>query len=173
MIVIFNTSCLKKGEEDPFISFHSRKARVVGAWKVTFRKYIDSDPNQGFSNIFSDGSYTYDNGITTTTGPQSIEYHFNKDGSFKLTSVKNGITTITEGNWDFMSGVGESKRSAQIALLSKVTANSTSTFQLSQSIIYDLIELRNKNMHWYSLDYQWGSNGSTHSIETETVLEIK
>ncbi|MDR2835017.1 MAG: hypothetical protein LBV69_02275 [Bacteroidales bacterium] len=54
IILIFpliNTGC-KKGEDDPFLSLRSRKARVAGTWKFNqCEKFIRSDFGTGQNNI--------------------------------------------------------------------------------------------------------------------------
>lgn len=35
ILPLFTTSCLKKGDEDPFVSMYTRKARVTGTWDIT------------------------------------------------------------------------------------------------------------------------------------------
>ena len=38
VLPLLTTSCFKKGEEDPFFSIYTRKARVTGEWTITNMK---------------------------------------------------------------------------------------------------------------------------------------
>ncbi len=47
VLPLITTSCLKKGEEDPFVSIYTRKARLTGKWNVSTMeskiRYIQGD----------------------------------------------------------------------------------------------------------------------------------
>ena len=125
-----NLSSCKKGENDPFLSLKSRKARVVGEWTVT----MEEGTNQDISKISFGGvtvttttneTSTYNGALYTSTSvttssaggnPQNStytdvytqSYTFEKDGTFSLETVYTGqnYTEIIEGTWAF---VGKSK----------------------------------------------------------------
>lgn len=84
-------SC-KKGEDDPFISFRSRKARVVGEWTV---KEI------------------LDNGKPSPLDGE-IKIEFKKDGTGKITNTENNITTSSSMRWDFLGGNGDFKKKERL-----------------------------------------------------------
>ncbi|MCH8331410.1 MAG: hypothetical protein IH946_08525 [Bacteroidetes bacterium] len=113
-IVVFNFSSCKKGEDDPFISWKSRNARIAGTWVFTNGVGTMSQTLVGYINedndIDSVGSLAFDGSIQTTTwtvndDPPEIEnierstsITFNKDGSydFEDKTVKTvEITVIT------------------------------------------------------------------------------
>lgn len=103
------TSC-KKGANDPFLSFKSRKGRLAGDWTVASMSYSSSWSNttssggtsttsSGTSDVTFDGStwtekWTNTSGGTTTDGTTTstgtIEYTFEKDGTY--TEVDNKTT---------------------------------------------------------------------------------
>lgn len=68
------SSC-KRGEEDPFLSFRSRDARLMGEWTLSsleVRQEINESNNSLVTNTiveekFSGDSYTTDSSITTNT----------------------------------------------------------------------------------------------------------
>jgi hypothetical protein len=101
-VMLILPSC-KKGENDPFISLKSRKARLVGEWKLV----------EGSSSVVSSSgtdTYTFngtlmtsvESGVTTTV-PYSESYTFEKDGTYKYSSnMNNGEDTDDEsGAWTF------------------------------------------------------------------------
>lgn len=53
VLPLLTTSCFKKGEEDPFFSMYTRKARIVGTWEIT--------------GLNSDIKRTYQNDVSTRT----------------------------------------------------------------------------------------------------------
>lgn len=103
------TSC-KKGANDPFLSFKSRKGRLAGDWTVASMSYSStwsntnssggtSTSSSGTSDVTFDGStwtesWTNTSGGTTTDGTTtstgSVEYTFEKDGTY--TEVDNKTT---------------------------------------------------------------------------------
>jgi hypothetical protein len=137
-----NLSSCKKGENDPFLSLKSRKARVVGEWTVT----MEEGTNQDISKISFGGvtvttttneTSTYNGTLFTSTsvttssaGGNPLEntyndvytqsYTFEKDGSFSLETVYTGqnYTEKIEGTWAFVgkSKTAELKNKEAIAL---------------------------------------------------------
>lgn len=116
------SSC-KKGENDPAISFRSRKARIVGDWKL----------DKGTSN-YTSGSFkatTTFNGNSGTEVTNSItrnftyiyELNFRKDGTFSLhnSQTYEGDTPEIykfEGQWSFVrkNKAGDLKNKESILL---------------------------------------------------------
>ena len=137
-----NLSSCKKGENDPFLSLKSRKARVVGEWTVT----MEEGTNQDISKISFGGvtvttttneTSTYNGALYTSTSvttssaggnPQNStytdvytqSYTFEKDGTFSLETVYTGqnYTEKIEGTWAFVgkSKTAELKNKEAIAL---------------------------------------------------------
>lgn len=118
-IVLSITYSCKKGENDPFLSLRSRKARITGEWKLassseTSTNTSDSGSSTTVKNFDGTTETEVYTGIlgspVTSTKTLSEEYTFEKDGTFKVvrTEIANGNTDITtgEGNWAF---VGKSK----------------------------------------------------------------
>jgi len=83
----------KKGPEDPFLSFRSRKKRVEGYWKVV--KYLDQnidsterintyhiDPVQNVDAWYPCGTRTI-----TTTRDWTLRFHFDGDGRYEKDSL--------------------------------------------------------------------------------------
>jgi hypothetical protein len=95
-------SC-KKGDNDPFFSFHSRKARVVGTWKL------------------KSGSIT-ENALTTElpypNTPYAETMEFKKDFTFIITLIDTfGVTHVTTGAWAFSNKSKDIKLKNKEALI--------------------------------------------------------
>jgi hypothetical protein len=103
LVVMLILPACKKGENDPLISLKSRKARLVGEWKLV----------EGSSSVVSSSgtdTYTFNGTVMTsvesgltTTAPYSESYIFEKDGTYKYSSnMNNGEDTDDEsGAWTF------------------------------------------------------------------------
>lgn len=181
--------CLKKGEDDPFLSLRSRKARVVGDWEVVSYKYTDT--YNSYSNPSQNNIYTYTmNGSTytsvstypnnpsnnyTSSGTETIDWTFEKDGTYKQTNTQDGQMYTSEGTWNFTSGVGELKNKSQITIYGqKYTGTGYSSTYTGNYVdmAYDLKELKNKKMVWY-YKYTYSGTNSNSSYEEEIEFEEK
>lgn len=163
------SSC-KKGENDPFISVKSRKARVVGEWTVTAGSGTDVTDN---GSTTTTTTWTYDGAVETqTTGSTSTTtnvtrtYHFEKDGNFHMVETETGTIlsvaytyeTTSEGTWNFTGRVGEEKNKEAILLTltsttTKNTVGSNTTTSTSSctgsdcfSMLMHIDQLKNKEM---------------------------
>ncbi len=99
----FLAAC-KKGENDPFLSLKSRNARITGTWKLKSAEITNSNVYGGTTQSLStsfDGTNmteTLDSGESDTYSySQTVE--INKDGTYKMTLVEDGITSDYQGNW--------------------------------------------------------------------------
>lgn len=181
-LVVVLDSC-KKGEDDPFVSLRSRKARIVGAWKMTSMKSTFTSTYSGIttSNTYTSNGSTYtltetfDGSSETMTGTETLEFEFKKDGSYTAKCVRDGDSRTEEGQWNFTSGVGELKNKSQLTMVSKSNTNtygtSSSTGNYFNSTL-DIKELRHKKI---VLAYEvFETNpGSTSTNNYELVLEPK
>lgn len=116
MILVTNLSSCKKGENDPFLSLKSRKARLTGEWTVTNIVEANSEVNSANPFLSTTTSGSYANGILTevTTNTSSgfvtqtsteeitTTYEFLKDGTYIQTNVHSSFTDVISGNWIFM-----------------------------------------------------------------------
>ncbi|MFI5164366.1 MAG: hypothetical protein ACHQHP_03860 [Bacteroidia bacterium] len=175
--------CFKKGPDDPFISLHTRKGRVVGDWTVS--------SGSGTQVNASTTTWTYSNpSLTSTTGStvstQNIvfKYSFKSDGTWSSTQTTTGTKfgqtytdVVTEsGNWDFGGGIGSIKKKTEL-ILSKLSSTdvqtigsatpstTTNTYGGQDNVsIFDIDELKNKEMI-----LKWNnSNGSGSSINSDS-----
>jgi hypothetical protein len=114
LVLTANLSSCKKGENDPFLSLKSRKARVTGEWTVTKMEGTSStvDSSDPLSNTSSTTSYdgttqtgTYTSGIIVTPNTPfayTQTFTFEKDGTFKMVQTAGTASYTMEGNWIFL-----------------------------------------------------------------------
>ncbi|MCU0433869.1 MAG: hypothetical protein MUC87_10480 [Bacteroidia bacterium] len=169
-------SC-KRGEGDPFISLLSRKARITGHWKVTSGKGKDVIGNS-VTNWTYDGTTQVYTGASTGSMTFTQEYTFEKDGTFKWVnsnpnSMVSEVDTYT-GTWNFTAGIGDQKNKSQI-LLTILTYNdgvSSTTFTGSDAptLLYDLYQLKNKEIIFKGTGTTVDNTGISTSEEFEWVL---
>jgi len=182
--VLFN-GC-RRGEDDPFISFRSRKARVTGKWKMTSikRTSYETDIFGSTTKIFTGNGSTYtrteqnSNGTNfSKTGIYTYEITFKKDGSYTAQINEDGNIANIEGKWNFTGGVGDMKDKSQITLYETSYKSPGYTFTSTGHYFndtYDLKELRNNKMVWYTkytTSYSWDNHSDTE--EEEIVFEAK
>ncbi|PBQ32188.1 hypothetical protein CNR22_10530 [Sphingobacteriaceae bacterium] len=126
------TNC-KKGEDDPLLSLRTRKARVVGEWKIksgTENYNTSSTGNNASANSIST-SYTDARYSSTTTysdsagnafsdnytGSVSYTMEFKKNGEFFSEMITDNQSRITQkGTWNFTAGIGTHKNKEQIVI---------------------------------------------------------
>lgn len=89
-------SC-RKGEDDPFISFRSREARLTGEWKLNSGSinYSDTSGNETITYTVNSISSIY------ISLQYSEKWSIKKDGSFEMNSNIEGNTTKLDGYWCF------------------------------------------------------------------------
>lgn len=135
-LLLATPSC-KKGENDPFMSLSSRKARVAGDWEITnltqstLNTESDGDWQSNettysggtITNVYTDYDGTNQTSTTTTSTLNEGTYTFNKDGTYSAvwnttssssftllgytTVTTNVQTSTTTGNWSFLGKVKE------------------------------------------------------------------
>lgn len=144
----------KKGENDPFMSLHSRKARVVGEW------------TQKSGTVTANGTvYTYPIANRTEV------MEFMSDGTYTITVVDNGSTSIEKGAWAFSTGSKDLELKNKEALLlyetSYTSGGSTSTYggtyALSGPSVLLIDRLANKEMV-IKLDGTATSGGTSYTV---------
>lgn len=103
------TSC-KKGENDPFLSLSTRKARITGEWKVSssYSKNVSTGTStvtnvNSYDGTTNTNTYTSGNINNTSTENYTIEMTINRDGSYsKITTNTTDEEKYEEsGVWTF------------------------------------------------------------------------
>jgi hypothetical protein len=149
------SSC-KKGENDPFLSLQTRKARLIGEWKVTnevitaSESYLDSNLN---INSVYDGYEKMNIVVTETpsgnkTSKDSTYYSqslsIKKDGSYIQKIINGSNLNITEGTWSFLgkSEINNLKKKEAIFL----TTNKTTISNGNETNVHDYTNLNGVTM---------------------------
>lgn len=142
----------KKGEDDPAISFLSRKSRICGEWKMT-----------NATERFNSSTYTYDKGKLTistyyggASGTYGWTFSFKKDGTYiihrNVQITYNGTVTETEeGNWYFLEkNANLDIKSKQVIALqpkSMIYNSNSQTLTGASPYLFEIIELRRNKIH--------------------------
>lgn len=147
-------SC-KKGENDPFLSLRSRKARITGEWilKSGTTTITENDTTEVL---------TYDgiNAVSSINGsfPLTEKWKINKNSSFERIIHNNGNVFTYKGNWTFNHKNKEAdiKNKEAVtfvyeyfnAVYAGGTGNYTETYSgiESPATTYIIDELKNKEM---------------------------
>lgn len=91
----------KKGDNDPFLSFSSRKARLVGEWKLVDGSTTKTSSTGTETVTYTESTQATFDGTITTTIPYTETYTFEKDGTYKYSSDEDGDLYEEEGAWTF------------------------------------------------------------------------
>jgi hypothetical protein len=153
----------KKGENDPAISFHTRKGRLTGEWKISSGTSSSTSGGNTDTETWTETQVTQTSGGTTTIGT-SAKYilTIEKDGTFKMeqgatwtfasTSVVTSYTS--NGTWNWLGGVGDTKNKSNLILRtlsetnmsgSSTTINSYTGDSAPSSVLY-IDQLKNKEL---------------------------
>ena len=137
--VILSTVCAgfvgcKKGENDPFLSFRSRKGRVAGDWTVSAYKETQTQGSNTTTTNYDGTTWTEtDPTGSPSTVTKTVTYtaKFEKDGKwssnmhatwsetiFSITTTYDETET-SSGTWNFTGGVGEEKNKSQLAMFTE------------------------------------------------------
>ncbi len=173
-------SACKKGENDPSISFRTRKARLTGVWQIktgTSRYVEESGTGLAYYETFyyDNNNYMFaDNPNYYYVGGHTLTMKFEKDGKITFTEVFDGISTSYYGNWDFNNGIGEKKKKEQVIIHFTSKTNYQGTFKYKGNltdITYDISELRNDKMKLLAKYKTENPDGS--SVYYEDIYEMK
>ena len=162
--VVFE-GCFKKGPDDPFISLHSRKARLVGDWTISAGSGKTANGTTITTWSYANPTLTSTSGSTTTTQTVTYKTSYKKDGTWTSESTTTGTifgqtykdVKTESGTWEFAGGVGSVKKKTQLvaATLSSVevqtvgttTTTTTNTYSGQESVsVFTIDELKNKTI---------------------------
>lgn len=112
VLPLLTTSCFKKGEEDPFFSIYTRKARVTGEWNITnmesiIKRTYQNDVQTLTTTLVSDLNWSQTIEILGTDSV--VEYEGNViDGRNKVIFDKDGnIKEIYEYEYIVEKPIGD------------------------------------------------------------------
>lgn len=181
LLSIFFVGC-KKGEEDPTISFRTRKARLTGRWQIKSgtSRYTEQDIN-GFiyseSYTFDESKFRYsDNPYYYYAGGHSLTMNFEKNGTLTYTESFDGVSSNFKGTWDFNTGVGEKKNKEEIIIHITSIENPQGQHIVSGNytdITYNILELRNNKMKLVASQKIVKPDGTSKSYEDRYEMKQK
>lgn len=162
VIALATLAGCKKGENDPFLSFRGRDARIIGEWKLSSYSYDEENKNS-FGNTST--KVTYDGTKYTTVnspgqapadnGEYTYTLNIEKGGKVTMTTdIKNGNLTsqsVEEGTWFWLNN---NKNKSVIAL----NINGSAGNNYFTGGFYEVDQLKNKEVILKS-----SSNGSNTS----------
>ena len=137
--LIFVAPSCKKGENDPFLSFKTRDARITGVWTMSALESTNTNTTVTTGTTVINTSTSTFNGTTitetwTSWGGGTYTYSFSykltieKDGTYMLEQVLDGDKSEETGYW---SWVDDAKKKTRISIGGSV---------------YDIDQLKNKEI---------------------------
>lgn len=119
--LLMTTGCSKKGENDPFLSFKTRNARITGTWTLTSSESTSTNIwTSGGTTVTTSSSTTYDGNLLTNTSggtswssTYSQEMTINKDGTYTMKTISDGDISEGSGYWWWLS---DKKKKTRLAL---------------------------------------------------------
>lgn len=174
------TAC-KKGENDPFLSLRSRKARIAGEWNLDYAEYVHSNTLANTTTTESISFYdqtevtvnsTQVSGSTINyevlSSPCTVKLTIEKDGTYTQVKTKNNEVTTTTGTWIFLKKNDENDLKNKEAILLTETSitdpSGTTTTTGIAGKVYTIDQLRNKKMVW-KLNSETTSGGTSELLE--------
>lgn len=150
-------SC-KKGEDDPAISFRSRKARAAGDWHLTrgsikLEEKVAGVVSSVITYDLRENSFSFSKkggGDTTYSGDLKMTLSLTKEGEMRYSQAFNSDIYQGSGGWDFAAGIGDSKKKEVIGF--RMTSSSGESYYIdlfnksSTYFTYRIRELRDKQL---------------------------
>ena len=184
-LLFIDTGC-RKGEDDPFFSFRSRKNRLCGKWKMveyseTKCVGIDINTHLVFKTKLKDGivASTFNNIVFESYTFDEI-WTFNRDETYKTETLIEDIPSITEGiwSWNEKDKNGDFKKKECVLLTPEIvnSNNGEQVYELSGITIppyytFALRCLSEKTIIFESQYSEYTSSDGYYSIDAEYKLE--
>lgn len=168
----------KKGENDPFFSTKSRKARLTGEWQLESSEATETYNGEVVSTSkLENGTFTEIEGTDTISYEQEVTLKFEKDGSFVRTIKENyddyEIDNVHKGIWNFLDKNEplDMKDEECISLAFKESVRSayqngtlystyTETYDVLDKVIRYIDRLSNKELHLIDKETSIGDDGT-------------
>jgi predicted HTH transcriptional regulator len=100
-------SC-RKGEEDPWFSFYSRKERLCQNWQFSFYKRVEQKNDSLVSYTFNGSTFSRISSNSQIISPGTMYVTFRKNGTYtweqKITSTSSNYSYTEDGYWYFSGG---------------------------------------------------------------------
>ena len=113
LVGISFVGCQKKGEGDPFLSLHGRKARISGDWTASAGTSTDINGSSSTLTTITETSATVTSGTTNTVYTYSNKLSIKTDGTWtqdiSSSTTSYSKKSTTSGTWNWTGGVGDLK----------------------------------------------------------------
>ncbi len=152
--IIVIPSC-KKGEDDPFISFRSRDARITAKWKLVNYENQSNYDGSSTTRVLNGSILTVTNSGGSYSYSYSEELEINSDGTYKITTIQDGDISTTTSIWYWLNGT-QNKTS--------IGLSEEGEFIIDRLSHNELI-LRNERNSSYVID-GYTYNSSSRSVQT-------
>lgn len=176
VLVLTTITGCKKGENDPFLSLKSRKARISGEWKLSEGTVANTSSDNGTTDsqitTYTGTSASFDGDIVAYTETLTID----KDGTFEVKIVQDGDPYTVRGNW-FFSGKSKDAdlKKKEAIIFSETEYISTSGVSKYTGLYGDQLlmidQLKNKEIIFKGKITYQSSNGSSGTYTYDRTFE--
>lgn len=169
------SSC-KKGENDPFLSLKSRKARITGEWQLTEGTRTSSSTAFGITTTntatYTGSSVSYDGTSYSYTEKLTIA----KDGTYEVAIVQDGDAYTEKGNWFFAGKIKDfdlkNKEAIMFVAQQYSSGGQIETYDgLYSGDVMIIDQLKNKEIIFKGSFSYNGNNGSTSNSSYDRTFE--
>jgi len=142
----------KKGENDPFLSLKSRKARLVGEWELKEGTQTQTSGSTTVTYTYNGSTCSYSFSGQSASVAYTEKITIDKDGTYEKVVNMDGDISTEKGAWYFGGKNKELElkggESVVCICTSYTTANGTSTYEGGSCPTYTVLidELKNKEM---------------------------
>ena len=143
------SACVRKTDEDPLLSFRSRKDRVIGSWHAKSGTILIESPTWSETYTINGSTFIYANPSGSVSGTGVTTFVFERKGNCSITINFGGYINNITGTWNLTGGIGEHKNKSEIAVhaVTITDGSGTSTFEGNDySVTYEILELKHKEM---------------------------
>lgn len=144
----------KKGDDDPFFSLRTRKARLSADWTVEASSVVTRDSTIVFDGASATISYPEGTGQEDKVYDLTWTMSFTRDGEYEIVEVRDypedffggdsevfTLTHTEKGTWQFTGGNANAKTKEQLLLLPSEVSSSRS----DQGVNIDVVQQNNPN----------------------------
>lgn len=170
----------KKGENDPFLTLSSRRARLAGDWKMTKLEVTQTSTDASGTDTYvytGDGSTltVSMNGVASPAFAYTLSLSLDKKGAFTQTNVDassgTAKTYVTSGQWFFAGKNKELELKKREAIIFDVLSSSdpsgTDTYTgVAADDIYVIDQLKSKEMVVISDNTAKYADGSSSTMKS-------
>lgn len=168
-LMLATPSC-KKGENDPFMSLSSRKARVSGEWMLSGYEYSDRTDDSGDNSYWTNAS-TYSDGTITNTFTYVDDNGTSTASTSTITVDKFSYIFEKDGTWNSEINTTEVDVSSTTIFGTTYTTTTTTTSLSTASGNWSFVgkvkdAYKNKERMVLNTLEEWGSDQST-TVDTD------